>query len=102
MFRRIIVRDAGLFVRAKESIEPSQSIPIISIVGLEEAWREASYVCPIREFISSGQLSLRELQRLWRGLKFGKEKIGPELIRNAIADATRHQEGNFASLNQKS
>ncbi|KAG0146196.1 hypothetical protein CROQUDRAFT_723001 [Cronartium quercuum f. sp. fusiforme G11] len=101
VFRRIIVRDAGLFVRAKE-LDPSPSLDH-TITNREQVWRQVHYVCPIKSFIMSGKLSLKELQRMWRMLKFGKDKIGPELIRNAIYDVFRSQndDEDFNPTNSK-
>jgi len=88
IFRRIIVRDAGLFVRAKE-FSPTPGLLSSTRFYGERDWRMPQYQCPIKEFIGSEKLSLKELQRLWGLMKFGKDKIGPELIRNAIADIYR-------------
>ncbi|EGG02763.1 uncharacterized protein MELLADRAFT_109804 [Melampsora larici-populina 98AG31] len=92
VFRRIIVRDAGLFVRAKE-FDMNSSSNIASLSNDDQIdWRQSSYVCPVRAFIASGTLSLKELQRL-----FWKEKAGPELIRNAISDLFRSNESHSNS-----
>ncbi|KAA1101187.1 hypothetical protein PGT21_010339 [Puccinia graminis f. sp. tritici] len=88
VFRRIIVRDAGLFVRAKE-FNPTPELRSSSCLHGQPDWRGPQYQCPIKDFINSDKLSLKELQRLWGLMKFGKDKIGPELIRNAIADIYR-------------
>lgn len=89
IFRRIIVRDAGLFVRAKE-FNPTPGSLLTSWLGDGvNNWRTALYECPIKAFINGEKLSLKELERLWGLMKFGKDKIGPELIRNAIADIYR-------------
>jgi hypothetical protein len=82
------VRDAGLFVRAKE-FNPTPGLPSATVLYSQSDWREPNYQCPIKEFVCSEKLSLKELQRLWGLMKFGKDKIGPELIRNAIADIYR-------------
>ncbi|MBW0476156.1 hypothetical protein O181_015871 [Austropuccinia psidii MF-1] len=94
IFRRIIVRDAGLFVRAKE-FDPSPS----SGSGLypeNSRLNHEDFQCPIKAFINSDRLSLKELERLWGLMKLGKDKIGPELIRNSIADIYRDPIGNDA------
>ncbi|KAI9617763.1 hypothetical protein KEM48_007009 [Puccinia striiformis f. sp. tritici PST-130] len=107
IFRRIIVRDAGLFVRAKEFNPTPGSLSSTRLLGQND-WRSPQYQCPIKEFITSEKLSLKELQRLWGLMKFGKDKIGPELLRNAIADIYRcsfqacdNDELHFNCTNQK-
>lgn len=92
VFRSIIVRDAGLFVRAKEFGMDSSSNIVSSSNDSQIDWRQSSYVCPVRAFIASGILSLKELQRL-----FWREKAGPELIRNAISNLFRSNANDSSS-----
>ncbi|PLW04416.1 hypothetical protein PCANC_28691 [Puccinia coronata f. sp. avenae] len=96
IFRRVIVRDAGLFVRAKE-FNPTPGLPSATVLYSQSDWREPNYQCPIKQFVCSEKLSLKELQRLWGLMKFGKDKIGPELIRNAIADIYRGSSDAYGS-----
>ncbi|WAQ85910.1 hypothetical protein PtA15_6A539 [Puccinia triticina] len=85
---RILSDPHRLFVRAKE-FNPTPELMSSSCSHGQNDWRAPQYQCPIKEFISGKNLSLKELQRLWRLMKFGKDKIGPELVRNAIADIYR-------------